>query len=340
MEYEPKSSLVVSEHLLTRAAFPFVDIHGHQRGQRMSAEQVDALVSDMNDMNMGVMVNLSGGSGEGLLQTMANLKERAPNRFVIFANTSYQEIDTPDYAERIAAQLEEDVRNGAQGLKIYKNHGMYVTDSAGVRVATDDPRFDPLWAKADELGIPVLIHTADPHQFWLPHDQYNERWRELVERPRRKRPPEPTWEMLMQEQWNVFRKHPNTMFISAHMSWLGQDLGRLGRLLDELPNMHVGLGAVIYELGRQPRYAQQFLAEYSDRVLMGKDSYNRDEFNTYFRVLETTDDYFDYYRDYHAFWQMYGLDLPEDVLRKVYHENAARLIPGLEVDDILAAVDR
>ena len=148
----------------------------------------------------------------------------------------------------------------------------------------------------------MLIHTADPHQFWLPHDKYNERWQELVERPRRKRPPEPTWETLMQEQWSVFQKHPDTQFISAHLSWLGHDLGRLGKLLDELPNMHVGLGAVIYEFGRQPRFARQFLLEHGERVLMGKDSYNRDEFNTYFRVLETADEYFDYYRDYHAFW--------------------------------------
>ena len=340
MEYEPISSLVVPAHPLTRAVFPFVDIHGHQRGNSMSAAQVGSLVDDMNDMNMGVMINLSGGSGERLQQNIANLKGRAPNRFVIFANTSFEGIDDPGYPERIAAQLEEDVKNGAQGLKIFKNLGMFVTDSAGNRVHTDDPRLDPLWAKAGELGIPVLIHTADPHQFWLPYDKYNERWRELTERPRRKQSPEPSWETLMQEQWNVFRKHPNTMFISAHLAWLGQDLGRLARLFDELPNMHVGLGAVIYELGRQPRYAREMLSRYPDRFLMGKDSYNRDEFNTYFRVLETADDYFDYYRAYHAFWQMYGLDLPDDVLRKVYYENAARLIPGLEAEDILAAVGR
>ena len=340
LEYQPKSTLVVPAHPLTRAAFPFVDIHGHQRGQSMSSERVDSLVGDMNDMNMGVMVNLSGGSGERLQQNITNLKGRAPNRFVIFANTSYEGIDEPGYAERIAAQLEEDVTNGAQGLKIFKNHGMTVNDEAGNRVPTDDPRFDPLWAKAGELGIPVLIHTADPHQFWLPLDKYNERWQELVVRSRRKRPPEPSWETLMQEQWNVFRKHPNTMFISAHMSWLGQDLGRLVELFDELTNMHVGLGAVIYELGRQPRYASQVLSAYADRFLMGKDSYNRDEFNTYFRVLETADDYFDYYRDYHAFWQMYGLNLSDDVLRKIYYKNAARLIPGLEAEDILSAVGR
>ena len=142
LEYEPRSTLAVPAHPLTRAAFPFVDIHGHQRGRNMSPERVDSLVADMDDMNMGVMVNLSGGSGERLLQSIASLKGRAPSRFVIFANTSYENIDDPGYAERIAAQLEEDVRNGAQGLKIYKNHGMTVNDSAGNRVPTDDPRFE------------------------------------------------------------------------------------------------------------------------------------------------------------------------------------------------------
>lgn len=329
-EYEPRSSLVVPGHPLTRARFPFVDIHGHQRGHDMSRERFDSLLADMDDMNMGAMVNLSGGSGERLVQNVVNLKQRAPHRFVVFANISYNGIDDPDYPQRIARQLEADVRNGAQGLKIFKNHGLSVRDGRGNRVHTDDERFDPLWDKAGELGIPVLIHTGDPHQFWEPLDKYNEKWRELVERPRRKQDPEPSWETIMQEQWNVFRKHPNTMFISAHLSWLGHDLGRLGALLDELPNMHAGLGAVIYELGRQPRYGRDFLIRYQDRILMGKDAYNRDEFNTYFRVLETADDYFDYYRAYHAFWKMYGLDLPDETLRQIYYGNAARLIPGLE----------
>jgi len=329
-DYTPRSSLVVPEHPLTRARFPFVDIHGHQPGQSMSAADVDRLVAEMDDMNMAVMVNLSGGSGDRLIANVRNLKGRAPDRFVIFANISYDGIDDPDYPNRIADQLEADVRNGAQGLKIFKNHGMRVTDGSGRRVPTDDPRFDPLWDRAGKLGIPVLIHTGDPRQFWEPHDRFNERWLELVERPRRKRPPEPTWETIMNEQWNVFRKHPGTMFISAHLSWLGGDLGRLGRLLDELPNMHVGLGAVLAELGRQPRFAHQFLLRYRDRVLMGKDAYQRDEFNVYFRVLETADEYFDYYRKRHAFWKMYGLDLPDDVLRAIYYGNAARLIPGLD----------
>jgi predicted TIM-barrel fold metal-dependent hydrolase len=249
---------------------------------------------------------------------------------VIFANIDFDGIDEPDWGVRTAAQLEEDVRNGAQGLKIFKNLGMYTTDAGGNRVATDDPRIAPVWEKCGELGIPVLIHTGDPAPFWKPQDKYNERWLELKERPRRKRPPNPTWEEIMQEHWNLIRKHPNTKFISAHLSWLGNDLGRLGKLMDEMPNMYTELGAVIAELGRQPRAAHDFLVKYQDRVMMGKDSWNPSEYHVYFRTFETTDEYFDYYRKRHAHWKMYGLGLPDEVLKKIYYKNALNVIPGID----------
>jgi predicted TIM-barrel fold metal-dependent hydrolase len=281
-------------------------------------------------MNMGLMVNLSGGQGEVLAQTVAAMTTRYPDRFVVFANLNFNDVDAADYGERAAEQLERDVQAGARGLKIFKNLGMTLTDSSGARIATDDPRFDPIWAKAGELGIPVLIHTGEPASFFEPHDRFNERWFELVERPNRARPPEPSWEQTMNEQWNVFRRHPGTNFISAHLAWLGGDLGRLGTLFDEMPNMHVGIGAVLAELGRQPRFAKQWFIRYQDRVVFGKDSWNPEEYHYYFRTLETADEYFDYYRRRHAFWQLYGLDLPDDVLRKLYYENAIRLIPGID----------
>ena len=331
VDYEPRNTLVVPENLLTRAKFPFVDIHGHQRATRMSAADVDRLVAEMDELNMAVMVNLSGGSGISLVDGLERMAGH-PGRFVFFANINFFGVGEPGWGEAAAAQLEEDVRNGAAGLKIFKGLGMSDRDTDGNRIPVDDPRLAPVWDKAGELGIPVLIHTADPAEFWQPHDRYNERWLELRLRPRRIRPPDrfPPFEQIIGEQHNLFRNHPNTNFIAAHLGWLGHDLGRLGRLLDEIPNMYVGLGAVVYELGRQPRFARQWLIEYQDRVLMGKDSYNREEFHTYFRVFETADDYFDYYRRYHAFWQMYGLDLPDEVLRKIYYANALRLVPGMD----------
>ena len=331
VDYEPRNTLVVPENLLTRAKFPFVDIHGHQRATRMSPADVDRLVAEMDELNMAVMVNLSGGSGISLVDGLERMAGH-PGRFVFFANINFFGVGEPGWGEAAAAQLEEDVRNGAAGLKIFKGLGMSDRDTDGNRIPVDDPRLAPVWDKAGELGIPVLIHTADPAEFWQPHDRYNERWLELRLRPRRIRPPDrfPSFEQIIGEQHNLFRNHPNTNFIAAHLGWLGHDLGRLGRLLDEIPNMYVGLGAVVYELGRQPRFARQWLIEYQDRVLMGKDSYNKEEFHTYFRVFETADDYFDYYRRYHAFWQMYGLDLPDEVLRKIYHANALRLVPGMD----------
>ena len=329
--YTPRSTLVVPGTEVTRARFPFIDVHSHQRSTA-TPEAVDAIVQQMDAMNMGVMVNLSGRSGEQLAQIVQTYKGRHPQRFVTFANLDFRGIDAPGWGERAAAQLEGDVRvGGAQGLKIFKNLGMSVQDANG-RVRTNDPRLDPVWAKAGELGIPVLIHTAEPASFFEPMDEHNERWLELRLHPDRARPPSeyPSWETLMQEQWDVFRKHPRTNFISAHMSWLGGDLARLGQLLDEMPNMYVEMGAVLAEIGRQPRFAKEFFNRYQDRILMGKDSWRPDEYRVYFRVLESEDEYFDYYRNYHAFWKMYGLGLSDDVLKKVYYKNALRLIPGID----------
>ena len=334
-EYEPRSTLVVPGEEVTSARFPFVDIHGHQwRAATMTREQIDRLVAEMDQLNMRVMVNLSGGSGDELAARIANLEGAYPDRFVHFANVDWDGVGEPGWGRRAAARLEADVEAGAVGLKVFKDLGMTALDTDGNRIPVDDPRLDAVWAKAGELGIPVLIHSADPAEFWEPHDRFNERWLELKLRPRRIRPPDefPPFEQIIGEQHDMFRKHPGTNFISAHMSWMGHDLGRLGGILDDIPNMYVGMGAVIYEFGRQPDFAAAWLEDYGDRVLMGKDSYDQEEFWTYFRVLESDDEYFPYYRKYHAFWRMYGLELPDDVLRKIYYENAARLVPGISLE--------
>jgi uncharacterized protein len=332
-EYEPKSTLVVPENPRTRSKFPFIDVHAHQfRAPEMSAEDAAKLVADMDGLNMAVMVNLSGRSGEHLVKGLANLAGRHPGRFVFFANVDFDKIDEPGFGENAARQLEADVKNGARGLKIYKNLGMFLTDASGQRVPTDDPRLDPIWAKCAELGIPVLIHTGEPMAFWFPWDHLNERWLELKQFPNRRRtdPRFASFEETMREQHNLFRKHPKTTFINAHLGWLGHDLARLGRLMDELPNMYTEIGAVLAELGRQPRAARELFLKHQDRILFGKDSWAPEEYHVYFRVLETEDEYFDYYRKRHAFWKMYGLGLPDEVLKKVYYQNALRIIPGID----------
>ncbi|HET8797261.1 MAG TPA: amidohydrolase family protein, partial [Thermoanaerobaculia bacterium] len=224
-EYEPKSTLVVPEHPRTKAKYPFIDVHNHQR-RDMSAADAQKLVADMDRIGLAVMVNLSGGSGDSLKQGLQTLRGAAPNRFVAFANIDFRRFDEPDFAENAAKQLEEDVKNGAVGLKVFKNLGMFLTDKSGRRVPTDDPRLDPIWKKAGELGIPVLIHTGEPVAFWSPVDKHNERWLELNQFPERRRtdPKFASFEQTMGEQFNLFRRHPKTKFIAAHLAWLGHDL--------------------------------------------------------------------------------------------------------------------
>jgi predicted TIM-barrel fold metal-dependent hydrolase len=347
-EYDPPSTLVVPETPVERARYPFIDVHNHQSGMGGDLDLAE-LVTAMDEMNMAVLVNLSGrgfrriqnedgsvgfdlDSADYLANAIQRGRSEFPGRFVVFTNFSTAGIDDADWTERTLAGLERDVAAGAAGLKVYKSLGMDARDSKGERIPVNDPRLDPVWARCGELGIPVLIHSADPAQFWQPREADNERLYELIERPGRYRDPaeNPSWEQIIAEQHDVFRRHPGTKFINAHLGWLGNDLGRLGELMDELPNMYTEIGAVLAELGRQPRFARQWLIRYQDRVMFGKDSWSPEEYHTYFRVLETDDDYFPYYRRRHAFWRIYGLDLPDEVLRKIYFENALEVIPGID----------
>jgi predicted TIM-barrel fold metal-dependent hydrolase len=331
--YDPPSTLVVPEHIVTTAKFPFIDIHNHQFG--MPTQDLNELIREMDKLNMKIMVNLSGrgrGSEEHLKGALENVSKTAPNRFLVFTNINLQDIDKPGWTEETVRQIERDAAMGAVGLKIYKSQGMSNTDSQGNRISIDDPRIDPVWAKCGELDMPVLIHAADPKSFWDPHDENNERWLELKTHPGRQRGPDnpAPWEEIIAEQHHIFEKHPGTKFINAHLGWFGNDLEQLAALMERYPNMYTEIGAVIAELGRQPRMAKKFLTQYQDRVLFGKDSWNPEEYHTYFRVLETDDEYFPYYKRYHAFWRMYGLDLEDEVLKKIYYKNAIALIPSID----------
>lgn len=328
--YNPLSTLVVPGKSITKAKFPFIDVHNHQ--YRMPDMDLGTLTKEMDKMNMKVMVNLSGGNGETIQRSATNIKTHYPKRFILFANIDLKGVGNKGWGESAAKQLEEDVKNGANGLKIFKNLGLSVKDINGKRVTVDDERLDPIWKKAGELKIPVLIHTADPKPFWQPMDSLNERWLELATHPNRRRSDtDPaSWEKLIEEQHHLFRKHPETTFIAAHFGWYPNDLGKLGALMDEMPNMVVEFGAIIAELGRQPRMAKQFFTKYQDRILFGKDSWVPDEYQTYFRVLESDDEYFPYHKKYHAFWPMYGMELPDEILKKIYYKNALRIIPGID----------
>ncbi len=329
-KYDPPSTLVVPEHKTTKAKFPFIDVHNHQFN--MNNQNLAELVGPMDKMNMAVMVNLSGVGGDKLKQSITNINKNYPKRFIVFTNIDFAGMGEDNWTQQAVARLEQDVKNGANGLKIYKSLGFSVKDKSGKRVAVDDPRLDAIWKKCGELKIPVLIHTADPKPFWDPLNETNERWLELKTHPGRKRSdtdPEP-FDKLIQEQHKIFKIHKGTTFIAAHFGWYANDLAYLGKLLDTLPNVVVEFGAVIAELGRQPRTAKAFFTKYQDRILFGKDSWVPEEYDTYFRVLETEDEYFPYHKKYHAFWKMYGLGLPDEILKKVYYKNALRVVPNID----------
>lgn len=227
-EYNPTSTLVVPGKNVLTAKFPFIDVHGHQ--YRMPTQDLAPVIAAMDTLNMGIMVNLSGRSGDILLQSIRNIEDHFPNRFVVFANVDFEGFGSPTWTENAVKQLEEDVKNGARGLKVYKSLGLRYKDTNGNRVTVDDNRLDPIWKACGRLRIPVLIHTADPKSFWDPFDADNERWLELKTHPRRKRGgdnPAP-WETLIAEQHRMFKKHPNTTFINAHMGWFANDLRKLG----------------------------------------------------------------------------------------------------------------
>ena len=336
-DYDPPSSLVVEGEEIKRAKFPFVDVHSHQ--WRMPTMDLNELVSEMDEINMRFMINLSG-SGFGpqaakdiyFDESIKNIFENQPDRIGLFVNVDFNSIDVENHIESQVKIIRNAVAKGAIGLKVYKSLGLTNKDSKGNRVRVDDERLGPIWEVCGELNIPVLIHSADPFQFWLPKDNQNERWFELKEKPGRFYGDNsfiPPFEEIIKEQHTIFERHSNTTFINAHLGWMSNDLNKLGRHLDKYPNVMTEFGAVIAELGRQPKTARQFFIDYQDRIMFGKDSYNKEEFYTYFRILESDDEYFDYFRKRHAFWKMYGLNLPDEVLKKVYYENALRVFPSI-----------
>ena len=332
LEYKPRSTLVVPAHTVPRAKFPVVDFHGHPPALT-SPENIQRVVDAMDQLNLRVMINASGRSQDRLKQQLAAVAaSKHKDRFVMFTTLNLRDIG-PGSGARLAAQLEADVAAGAVGIgEINKGFGLSARKADGTRLKLDDPELDPVWETAARLRIPVFIHTADPSEFFQPIDYQNERWLELALFSNRRyndRARYPSFEELMAERDRLFKRHPKTTFVTAHLGWHAHDLARLGRMFDSLPNLYSEVGAVLYELGRQPRFAREFLIKYQDRILFGKDSFQPDEYPYYWRVFETNDEYFDYYRDYHAFWKLYGLGLPDAVLKKLYYLNALKIVPGI-----------
>jgi predicted TIM-barrel fold metal-dependent hydrolase len=325
----------VPEHTVPRAKFPAVDLHGHPPSLD-NPETIREVVAAMDSLNLQVIVQARGSSGARLTRQIEAVRAAGQaDRFVFFTTVNLSGVG-PGSGARIAAQLETDVAAGAVGIgEIGKGFGLTTRKADGTRLEMDDPELDIVWETAGRLGIPVFVHTGDPAEFFQPLDYENERWLEMAIFPNRRfndRSRYPAFDDLMAERDRMLAKHPNTTWVLAHMSWYTQDLGRLGELFDKYPNVHGEVGAVLYDLGRQPRFARAFFEKYKDRIFFGKDSFQPDEYPYYWRVFETEDEYFDYYRDYHAFWKLYGMGLPDDVLRQLYYGNALRIIPNMPTE--------
>ena len=352
-EYEPKSMLEVRETRVERARHPVIDIHTHIsscakeiNGVGVSAERIfqgepDELLAVMNRKNIRSMVNLTGGYGSGLVETIRRYDKAHVDRFFTFAEPIYERFLEPNYPQIQAEAIEEAHRNGACGLKILKTLGLYLRDNitTGKLVTIDDPRFDPMWETCGRLQIPVAIHVSDPVAFFLPADRFNERYEELNNHP--------DWSFygadfpsnaaLLEARNRVIARHPKTHFIVLHVGNFAENLGNVSENLDRFPNMSVDIAARIGELGRQPRTARAFFEKYQDRILFGTDAtldhdYPQQFFcdqlyEIYFRFLETEDEYFDYAPAAvppQGRWRIYGIGLPDQILRKVYLENAVR----------------
>ncbi|MCA8995456.1 MAG: amidohydrolase family protein [Planctomycetaceae bacterium] len=351
-EFRPTPVLKTDEHILTRAKFPCVNVHTHPG--RLNPEELDEMVQVMDEANIAVSVSLDGRAGPEFADHYKLLTGRHPGRFAIFVRMDYigdgdpedpatWDVHRPGFGLRMADRLTEAVRQGAVGLKLLKDLGLYLKDENGKLLKPDDPRFDPVWARAGELKVPVIWHCGDPISFFRPTDEYNERWEELYRHPEWSFYGEefPSHQELIDARNRVIARHPETTFICAHMADVPEDLAKLGTYLDEYPNMNVEIAARVAELGRQPYTARKFFLKYPDRILFGTDGIPpMTELIPHFRFLETFDENFPYEDNPfppQGLWNIFGIGLPDDVLRQVYHKNAERLIPG--VKEMIAKYD-
>jgi len=355
-DYEPKSMLQVRSTRVERARFPAVDIHTHislsvrsENGIELAAERkylgkAEELLAVMDRKNIRAMVNLTGGFDNGLVEAVTKYDKAFPGRFYTFTEPSYSKFLEPNYPCLQADAIERAHHAGARGLKILKTLGLYLRENltSGKLVKIDDPRFDAMWDTCGQLNMPVAIHVSDPIAFFTPTDRFNERYEELNNHP--------DWSFydhdfpsnaeLLEARNRVFARHPKTQFIVLHVGNFSENLANVSENLDRFPNMTVDTAARVGELGRQPRTSRRFFDRYQDRILFGTDAtphgdefpqqvFNDKLYEIYFRFLETDDEYFDYAPAKvppQGRWRIYGIELPESILHKVYIQNAARLL--------------
>ena len=335
-DWEPRSMMVTKTTVVERPLYPVVDVHNHLGGgrARLTPEVVARYLREMDEAGVRTVVNLDGGWGDRLKETLVALDEAHPGRFLTFALVDFEGVDHPDWSAREARRLEEGFKAGAKGLKFHKTLGLRHRYKDGRLVPVDDPKLDPVWEVCAKYNRPVVIHIADPAAFFTPLDRFNERWHELNANPGWLffGGDNPKRQDLLDQLHRVIAKHPKTTFINTHFGNNAEDLAAVADKLDKYPNMYVDIDARISELGRQPYTTRKFFLKYQDRILFGTDTPpNREAYRIYYRFLETDDEYFDSSASHHrqGFWNIYGIFLPPAVLEKVYRTNAERVLFGL-----------
>src|SRR5450432_2176746 len=366
LEFQPKSMLVVPEHPVARARFPVIDVHTHianvfgrkpeapragpghlhlgQVDPAVAFKQLDDIVKWNAEINLKTAINLTGGWGDDLKRNVNDLQERYKGHFVNCVTPAWDKTREPGYPQWQADELANAKKMGAVGLKVAKTLGLYLRENGkdGPLVKIDDPRFNPMWEAAGALHLPVFIHTGDPDAFFTPIDRSNERWEELGNHPDwsfhgKDFPPKSE---LLAARNRVIEKHPKTQFVCLHVANHPENLEEVSGWLKKYANLHVEIGARLGELGRQPRQARKFFDNFSGRIMFGTDGTPNGEevpqqdlvpsmYQAYFRFLETLDEYFDYAPSAtppQGRWRIYGIGLPEAMLKNVYHDNAARLL--------------
>jgi len=339
-DWQPKSMMVTKTTVVEKPLYPVIDMHNHLGGgnDRLTSTTVKHYLTEMDEAGIKTVVNLDGGWGERLKETLAALDTAHPGRFLTFALINFDGLDDPKWGEREAARLEESFKAGAKGLKFHKTLGLAYRYKNGKLVTVDDPQLNPVWEMCAKYGRPVVIHIADPAAFFTPLDRFNERWHELNEHPNWLFYGEkfPQRQELLDQLHRVIARHPKTTFINTHFGNNAEDLASVAEKLDKYPNMFIDFDARISELGRQPYTARKFFLKYQDRIMFGTDTTpRRDAYRVYFRFLETEDEYFDCSASHHrqGFWNIYGINLPPDVLDKIYRRNAERILYGLKPDE-------
>jgi predicted TIM-barrel fold metal-dependent hydrolase len=340
-DWQPRSMMAAKTTIIEKPRFPVIDMHNHLGGgkERLTPEVVQRYLTEMNEAGVRTVVNLDGGWGDRLKETLAALDEAHPGRFLTFALINFDGLDAEDWGQREARRLEESFKVGAKGLKFHKTFGLHYRYKNGQLMPVDDPKLDPVWEMCARYHRPVVIHIADPAAFFTPLDRFNERWHELNSNPGwlfadNKR--FPNRQELLDQLHRVIARHPRTTFINTHFGNNAEDLAAVADKLDKYPNMFIDIDARISELGRQPYTTRKFFLKYQDRIMFGTDTPPRREaYRVYYRFLESDDEYFDCSASHHrqGFWNIYGIYLPTEILEKVYRKNAERVLFGVKKDD-------